>query len=468
MTTAYTSLLGLALPVTGELSGTWGDTVNNSITSLLDSAVSGTTTISTDADITLSTTTGAANEAREAIILWTAGGTVTRNITAPAQSKVYVVINKSSSTQSIVLRGVGPTTGVTIVQGEKAVCAWNGTDFVKVANTSGAGAFTDLYASGNVGVGTASPVAKLAVVGGTSNASSLATAYSLAAFNIIPKSTSGYSLQFGSGPSDLPYIQMSAGGSSAGDLLIQPYGGKVGVGTTSPNASANVTVKQGTSGYQLQLEQSNATDGYGLRCNSADGDLTFSRYASSAYREDMRLQNTSGRHNGRLLIGAVANRSGESKLEIVGPASTPLSIYMFKTAQVEVNIGFGDGGDSNFYITTGGTTIGTSGVYLTNTGNSWNSVSDERMKTIVEPIENASAKLATLRTVIGYFNNDTTQTRRPFLIAQDVQAVLPEAVNVQNPETGTLGMSYTDTIPLLVAAINELRAEFDAYKAAHP
>ena len=73
MTTAYTSLLGLALPVTGELSGTWGDTVNNSITSLLDSAVAGTTTISTDADITLSTTTGAANESREAILLWTAG-----------------------------------------------------------------------------------------------------------------------------------------------------------------------------------------------------------------------------------------------------------------------------------------------------------------------------------------------------------------------------------------------------------
>jgi hypothetical protein len=46
--------------------------------------------------------------------------------------------------------------------------------------------------------------------------------------------------------------------------------------------------------------------------------------------------------------------------------------------------------------------------------------------------------------------------------------VLPEAVNVQNLETGTLGMSYTDTIPLLVAAINELRAEFNAYKLAHP
>jgi hypothetical protein len=56
MTTAYTSLLGLALPVTGELSGTWGDTVNTAITSLLDTAVAGTTSITVDADITLSTT----------------------------------------------------------------------------------------------------------------------------------------------------------------------------------------------------------------------------------------------------------------------------------------------------------------------------------------------------------------------------------------------------------------------------
>ena len=133
MPTAYTSLLGLALPVTGELSGTWGDTVNNSITSLLDSAVAGTTTLSTDADVTLTTTTGAANQARNAVILWTASGTVTRNITAPAQSKAYVVINASGSTQSIVIRGVGPTTGVTVPVGRKVLVAWNGSDFVAVA-----------------------------------------------------------------------------------------------------------------------------------------------------------------------------------------------------------------------------------------------------------------------------------------------------------------------------------------------
>lgn len=152
MTTAYTSLLGLALPVTGELSGTWGDTVNNSITSLLDSAIAGTTTLNTDADVTLTTTTGATNTSRQAVLLWTAGGTVTRNITAPAQSKAYYVINAGSSTQSIVLRGAGPTTGVTIVQGEKAVCAWNGTDFVKVASTQ-ATALTGILPIANGGTG---------------------------------------------------------------------------------------------------------------------------------------------------------------------------------------------------------------------------------------------------------------------------------------------------------------------------
>lgn len=131
MTTVYTSLLGLALPVTGELSGTWGDTVNNGLTSLLDSAVAGTTTLSTDADVTLTTTTGAANQARAAIILWTATGSVTRNIVVPSASKVYAVINNTGGSQSIVVKGAA-TTGVTITAGNKAVVVWNGSDFVQV------------------------------------------------------------------------------------------------------------------------------------------------------------------------------------------------------------------------------------------------------------------------------------------------------------------------------------------------
>jgi hypothetical protein len=147
MTINYTTLLGLAQPVTGTEANTWGTVVNDEITALVDSAVAGTTTITSDADVTLTTTAGAANQSRQAIILWTASGTVTRNITAPAQSKTYMVINATGSTQSIVLRGVGPTTGITVVAGEKCVAAWNGSDFVKIATTVADGVTTITFGS---------------------------------------------------------------------------------------------------------------------------------------------------------------------------------------------------------------------------------------------------------------------------------------------------------------------------------
>jgi hypothetical protein len=134
---AATPLLGLELPVTGTLSGTWGDTVNNAITSLLDTAVAGTTTISTDADVTLTTTDSAANQARSAILLFSGARTAIRTVIAPARSKVYVVTNTTTGGFGVKLAGPGPTTGVTIANGEEAIVAWNGTDFIRIANYSG-------------------------------------------------------------------------------------------------------------------------------------------------------------------------------------------------------------------------------------------------------------------------------------------------------------------------------------------
>ena len=146
---AKTSLIGLTLPATGTLSGQWGDTVNNAISQIVDVAVAGTQTISTDADITLTVTEGTyastgltANSSQYAVILWTAAGTVTRTITVPAQSKTYVVINKSS-TQSITIQGVTGT-GVTVVAGTRAIIAWDGTNFVNVGGGSAAGSNTQL------------------------------------------------------------------------------------------------------------------------------------------------------------------------------------------------------------------------------------------------------------------------------------------------------------------------------------
>ena len=105
------------------------------------------------------------------------------------------------------------------------------------------------------------------------------------------------------------------------------------------------------------------------------------------------------------------------------------------------------------------------GVYLSGGGTSWTSNSDERLKSDLKQIEDAANKVATLRAVTGRFKTDKEGTSRSFLIAQDVQKVFPEAVNVQDDENKTLGIQYTDIIPLLVAAIQELTAKVTALEA---
>jgi hypothetical protein len=98
------------------------------------------------------------------------------------------------------------------------------------------------------------------------------------------------------------------------------------------------------------------------------------------------------------------------------------------------------------------------GVSLAVNGTSWGSLSDERDKEIIEPIADATSKVASLRSVIGRYKVDDADKRRAFLIAQDVKAVLPEAVTELEDEQQTLILQYTEVIPLLVAAINEQQA----------
>jgi hypothetical protein len=104
------------------------------------------------------------------------------------------------------------------------------------------------------------------------------------------------------------------------------------------------------------------------------------------------------------------------------------------------------------------------GVQLVSGATAWTTLSDETVKDIIEPISNAVAKVGSLRSVIGKFKTDDSSKRRSFLIAQDVQSVLPEAVDVIG-ENNELGLRYTEVIPLLVAAIKELTARVQTLEA---
>jgi hypothetical protein len=178
--------------------------------------------------------------------------------------------------------------------------------------------------------------------------------------------------------------------------------------------------------------------------------------------------------SGNLLVGTTGN--GTSARTIISQSSGSLpALYLSGGAGSTPLINFNGSGsvrsDGNYlaFETTNASgiiymTANTNGVYLAVGGTSWTANSDERLKDIIEPISNAVAKVGSLRSVIGKFKTDSEGTRRTFLIAQDVQKVLPEAVDASNPDR--LGVGYSEVIPLLVAAIKELAAEVNALKNA--
>jgi hypothetical protein len=111
------------------------------------------------------------------------------------------------------------------------------------------------------------------------------------------------------------------------------------------------------------------------------------------------------------------------------------------------------------------------GPYVALSGTSWTNSSDERLKNITGEITDAINKVSQLRAAEFTWKSDESNKPQVGLIAQDVQKVLPEVVVVPEKEfDGTaetaIGVNYDQVIPLLVAAIKELKAEIDILKGA--
>jgi hypothetical protein len=70
----------------------------------------------------------------------------------------------------------------------------------------------------------------------------------------------------------------------------------------------------------------------------------------------------------------------------------------------------------------------------------------------------------TLRAVKYSWKKDNSNKLNIGLIAQDVQKVFPEVIDIQEDEMNTLGVRYQELVPVLVKAIQELKAELDELK----
>jgi len=133
MPSTYSSTLRIELIGTGDQSGTWGNTTNTTLGSIIEQAITGITSVDVTAgDVTLTAYNGAVDQARSAVLIATGTPSTTNNIIIPNVANTYIVTN--STAQSV---GVKTASGSAFVcpVGTQTTLYCNGSNVVSGAVT---------------------------------------------------------------------------------------------------------------------------------------------------------------------------------------------------------------------------------------------------------------------------------------------------------------------------------------------
>jgi hypothetical protein len=138
----YSQSLKLTLLANGEGAGTWGQTTNTNLGTLLEQAITGVQSIvMSDANYTLSNTNGASDEARNPVLVVTGTNAAVRDIIAPLANKQYLVVNNTTGGFAINIRASSGFS-VSVPNGSSVFVYCDGTNFYSAQPNYTTGNFT--------------------------------------------------------------------------------------------------------------------------------------------------------------------------------------------------------------------------------------------------------------------------------------------------------------------------------------
>jgi len=240
--------------------------------------------------------------------------------------------------------------------------------------------------------------------------------------------------------------------------------GDLGIGTTSPayrlDVSGSVRLKTGATGTPVIVSTGGDTQGT-LRFGSSGNEYSINSgadYLSMIFNTD----------------GAERARIDSSGNLLVGTTSAPAKLSIAYTTTAVFGIDIKPSADSGAYAIyfRNAANSGVGSITTSASATSYNTSSDYRLKNTIAPMTGALAKVALLKPVTYKWNVDGSDGEG--FIAHELAEVVPQCVTGEKDavdENGNPKYQGIDTsflVATLTAAIQELKAEFDAYKASHP
>jgi hypothetical protein len=292
------------------------------------------------------------------------------------------------------------------------------------------------YAFSQTGIGTTTPVNKLDIF--TTKADP-ATSNSSANGNLRLGATGAntHVLDFGlSSSSTFSWLQARDRGNYATlySLAFNPIGGNVGIGTSAPNSTLTVGNSTGTIPGEISINPaftSNEGGQINIRksLNGSTADWIIDQYGTTSSDARLRIFNSIAETNGITIM-----ENGN-----IGMGSLTPSVRLQVAGDIIANSIAGS--------------------------------SDARFKTNITSIENPLQKVLQLRGVnfdwktTEFPTRSFSENRSVGFIAQEVEKVLPEVVQIEKNAEGYKSVQYDKVVALLVEAIKEQQKQIESLKA---